>query len=161
LFGGGTTGGTINIITKAPTPNQTSGSVFAGYGSYASADVRAGANYAGERLGLALNAGHQESDNYRQNNRLRRTAWLATYATGMGKRMAGLKFGADLQSLQLPVCATRSNMRTIRGAHRRRETGRSARRIWHAIPWSTTRPARFGTDLGIATTIRRPTSRRP
>src|SRR5437773_6538221 len=39
LFGGGTTGGTINIITKAPTPNQTSGSVFAGYGSYASADV--------------------------------------------------------------------------------------------------------------------------
>jgi iron complex outermembrane receptor protein len=102
LFGGGTTGGTINIITKAPTPNQTSGSVFAGYGSYASADVRAGANYAGDRLGLALNAGHQESDNYRQNNRLRQDSLVGDVRYRDGETNAGLKFGADLQSLQLP-----------------------------------------------------------
>jgi iron complex outermembrane receptor protein len=102
LFGGGTTGGTINIITKAPTPNQTSGLVFAGYGSYASAEVRAGANYAGERLGLALNAGHQESDNYRQNNRLRQDSLVGDARYSDGETNAGLKFGADLQSLQLP-----------------------------------------------------------
>jgi len=102
LFGGGATGGTINIITKAPTPNQTSGFVFAGYGSYASADVRGGANYGGERLGLALNAGHQESDNYRQNNRLRQDSLVGDVRYSDGETNVGLKFGADLQSLQLP-----------------------------------------------------------
>ncbi len=102
LFGGGTTGGTINIITKTPTPNQTSGLVFAGYGSYGSAEVRAGANYAGERLGLALNTGHQESDNYRRNNRLRQDSLVGDVRYSDGETNAGLKFGADLQSLQLP-----------------------------------------------------------
>jgi len=102
LFGGGASGGTINIITKAAIPNQTSGSLFTGYGSYASADIRAGANYAGERLGLALNAGHQESDNYRRNNRLRQDSLVGDARYGDGETNIGLKFGADLQRLQLP-----------------------------------------------------------
>lgn len=102
LFGGGATGGTINIITKAPIPNQTSGFLFAGYGSYASADMRVGANYAGERLGLALNAGHQESDNYRQNNRVRQDSLVGDARYSDGETNVGLKFGADVQRLQLP-----------------------------------------------------------
>jgi len=102
LFGGGTTGGTINIITKVATPHRTSGFLFAGYGSYASADVRGGANYAGERLGLALNAGHQESDNYRRNNRLRQDSLVGDARYGDGETNVALKFGADLQRLQLP-----------------------------------------------------------
>jgi len=122
LFGGGASGGTINIITKAPTPNQTSGSLFAGYGSYASADIRAGANYAGEQLGLALNAGHQESNNYRRNNRLRQDSLVGDTRYGDGETNVGLKFGADLQRLQLP--GVRSEVEYVddpRGAHTPRD----------------------------------------
>jgi iron complex outermembrane receptor protein len=102
VFGGGATGGTINIITKAPSPGKTAASVFAGYGSYGSADVRAGSNYGGENLGFALNAGHQESDNYRQNNRLRQDNLIGDVRYGNSENGAGLKFGADDQHLQLP-----------------------------------------------------------
>jgi len=117
LFGGGASGGTINIITKTAVPNQTSGALFAGFGSYASADIRAGANYAGERLGLALNAGHQEGDNYRRNNRLRQDSLVGDARYGDGKTNVGLKFGADLQRLQLPGARSESEyMNDPRGA---------------------------------------------
>jgi iron complex outermembrane recepter protein len=102
LYGGGATGGTINIITKTPVPQQSSGSVSAGYGSYASADVRASASRAGDRLGLALNAGHQESDGYRRNNRLRQDSFSGDLRSADPGANLGLKFGADTQRLQLP-----------------------------------------------------------
>jgi iron complex outermembrane recepter protein len=102
LFGGGATGGTINIITKAPVPNQNTTSLFAGYGSYNTADVRAGGNYSGEKLGLALNVGHQESDNYRANNRLRQDNMLGDLRYRDADTSLSLKFGADTQRLQLP-----------------------------------------------------------
>jgi iron complex outermembrane receptor protein len=118
LFGGGASGGIINIITKAPAPNQTSGSLFAGYGSYANADIRAGANYAGERLGLALSAGHQESNNYRRNNRLRQDSLVGDTRYSDGGTKVGLKFGADLQRLQLPGARSETEyMNDPRGAH--------------------------------------------
>jgi iron complex outermembrane receptor protein len=102
IFGGGATGGTINIITKTPTPGQKTGTVFASYGSYGSAEVRAGANYGGEKLGLSVNANHQESDNYRQNNRLRQDGLIGDLRYGTADDGVGLKFGADTQRLQLP-----------------------------------------------------------
>ena len=41
LYGGGATGGTINIITKAPQKNSKSGFLGAGGGSYNTGDYRA------------------------------------------------------------------------------------------------------------------------
>ena len=102
IFGGGASGGTINIITKTPTPGQKSGTIVARYGSYGSAEVRAGANFGGEKLGLSVNANHQESDNYRQNNRLRQDGLIGDLRYGTADDSVGLKFGADAQSLQLP-----------------------------------------------------------
>ena len=102
LFGAGAAGGAINIITKAPIPNQTAGSASVGFGSYASADVRAGVNHASDNLGLALNASHQESDGYRRNNRLRQDSVVGDLRFTDARRNVGLKFGADIQSLQLP-----------------------------------------------------------
>jgi len=102
MFGGGATGGTINIITKTPIPQQKTGTIFTGYGSYASAEVRAGANYLGEGLGLSINANHQEGDNYRQNNRLRQDGLIGDLRYGTRDDNVGLKFGAETQRLQLP-----------------------------------------------------------
>jgi iron complex outermembrane recepter protein len=102
LFGGGATGGTINIITKAPSRNQTSHSLLAGYGSYSSADVRASVNSSGEQLGLTLNASHQEGDGYRRNNRLRQDSVVGDLRTVDAGAKVGLKFGVDTQHLRLP-----------------------------------------------------------
>jgi len=141
---------------KDTDPNQTSGSAFAGY-VLRQRDVRAGANYAGERLRPCAECRPQESDNYRRNNRCGRTAWLATYATGWGNECR-IEFGADLQSLQLPGVRTRSNMRRPAG-RQTRETGQRRGEL-DAILWPT-----LGRSILRPTWVSRqrstPTSRRP
>lgn len=70
-YGGGTTGGVINIITKAGVANGTSGSISVTGGSYdlrqLDADLHVGAN------GMALDGyvHSMKTDNYRQNNQER------------------------------------------------------------------------------------------
>lgn len=102
LYGAGATGGTINIITKAPVANTRNGFIEGGAGSYRSRDVRAGANIAGERTGLRFTVAHRESDNYRDNNKLRiDSAQLDWRYTG-NQGALSLKAGADDQHSELP-----------------------------------------------------------
>lgn len=101
-YGAGATGGTVNIITKGPQPGEKSASVYAGAGSYGLLDTRVSANLAGERLGLALNASHLESDGYRRNNQLRQENIQGDLRFGEGGEQVGLKFAADRQRLRLP-----------------------------------------------------------
>lgn len=102
LYGAGATGGTINIITRAPAMNNKSGFVEGGIGSYRTRDLRVGANIAGERTGLRLNMAHRESDNYRDNNALRiDSAQLDWRYTG-DHGVFTLKAGADDQRSELP-----------------------------------------------------------
>ena len=110
LYGGGATGGTINVITKAPQKNSKSGYVGAGGGSYNTGDYRAGFNLAGENLGLIVNAGHLETDNYRDSNRLRQQNAQADlrYAGERGTLYA--KFGGDDQRLLLPNALTEAQI---------------------------------------------------
>ena len=102
LYGGGASGGTVNIITKGPQPEEKGATAYAGAGSYALHDLRASANIAGERLGLALNASHLESDGYRRNNQLRQENLLGDLRFAEADRELGLKFAADRQRLRLP-----------------------------------------------------------
>lgn len=102
LYGGGATGGTINIITKAPRAETREGTAFVGAGSYGTADVRAGVNVAGERLGALFSGSHFESDNYRVNNAVRQDSATGDLRyTGTASGLT-LKFGSDTQRLQLP-----------------------------------------------------------
>ncbi len=102
LYGAGATGGTINIITKSPTPNTRGAFIEGGIGSYRTRDVRIGANIAGERTGLRLTMAHRESDNYRDNNKVRiDSAQLDWRYTG-DRGGLSLKAGADDQRSQLP-----------------------------------------------------------
>ena len=68
-YGGGTTGGTINIVTRGVQPGTQSGSVFAGGGSLATYDLRGNASASDDRLGLAMYANAYKTNNYRDNNR--------------------------------------------------------------------------------------------
>ena len=102
LYGAGATGGTINIITKAPVANTRGGFIEGGVGSYRTREARVGANIAGERTGLRLTMAHRESDNYRDNNRLRiDSAQLDWRYTG-DRGVLTLKAGADDQHSELP-----------------------------------------------------------
>ncbi len=102
LYGAGATGGTINIITKAPVANQRSAFIEAGAAGYRTRDVQAGANFAGEHTGLRLTATHRESNNYRDNNALRiDSAQLDLRHTGARGTLT-LKAGADDQRSALP-----------------------------------------------------------
>ncbi|MDA8107443.1 MAG: TonB-dependent receptor [Betaproteobacteria bacterium] len=102
LYGGGATGGVINIITKGPQPNRRDAYGYAGYGAYGSAEARASVNLAGERFGALFSGSHYESDNYRVNNRVRQDDATGELRYGGGDASLAVKFGTDSQRLQLP-----------------------------------------------------------
>lgn len=102
LYGAGATGGTINIITRAPERNARSAYLGGGFGSHRTREAQAGVNLGGEHAGLSLHGSHYESDNYRANNPV-----LIDNAQGdlRWRGDAGsvtLKFGANDQKTGLP-----------------------------------------------------------
>lgn len=110
LYGGGATGGTINIITKSPQKNSRSGFVGAGFGSYNTGDYRAGFNLAAENIGLVVNAGQLETDNYRDSNRLRQQNAQADLRFTGERATLYAKFGGDNQQLLLPNALTEAQI---------------------------------------------------
>ena len=110
LYGGGATGGTINIITKAPRKNSKSGFLGAGGGSYNTGDYRAGLNLAGDSLGMVVNASHLETDNYRDSNRLRQQNAQADLRLTGERGTLYAKFGGDDQQLLLPNALTEAQI---------------------------------------------------
>ena len=110
LYGGGATGGTINVITKAPQKGTKSAYLGAGGGSYNTGDYRAGFNFAGEKLGLIVNAEHLETDNYRDSNRLRQQNAQADLRYTGERGTLYAKFGGDDQRLLLPNALTEAQI---------------------------------------------------
>jgi iron complex outermembrane receptor protein len=102
LYGSGATGGTINIITRAPRPAERSATLYGGAGTYATHEARAGLNLAGESAGLRANAAHYDSDNYRDNNRVRIDNFQADARWRGASGSLHARFGADDQHQGLP-----------------------------------------------------------
>ena len=102
LYGGGATGGVINIITRLPQPNRAQADAYLGAGSERTAEARLSASAAGERFGASVSGSHYESDNYRVNNRVRQDAAAGALRWGDGEASLALKLGTDDQRLQLP-----------------------------------------------------------
>ena len=101
-YGGGASGGTINIITRGPRRGEKSGAVYAGAGSYGGDEARANLNVAGNEAGLSLSASHQGSDGYRRNNRLRQDNIAGDLRLFGDNSSLAIKFGGDQQRLGLP-----------------------------------------------------------
>lgn len=114
LYGGGATGGTINIITRAPRPGGKAAQLFGGIGSYDTHEVRGAATIAGERVGIALSGNQLESDNYRVNNRVRQRNGEADLRFGDSARNFSIKFGSDEQDLRNPGVRTAAQLVTDR-----------------------------------------------
>lgn len=112
LYGGGATGGTINIITKAPRREFRGASAGASAGTYGTQESRAGATVASRDFGLTLHANNYASDNYRFNNRVEQQnidgdlRWFGT------RGFAAFKFGLDNQNLRLPGARTAAQLQS-------------------------------------------------
>ncbi len=109
-YGGGTTGGTINIITKTPQANTLGGSVFGGYGSFNTGDVRASFNAAGERLGFGLFGSWYDTDNYRENNQYWQTNVIGDLRYNFDRGSVSAKVGTNNQHLNLPGALTEAQI---------------------------------------------------
>ena len=102
LYGGGATGGVINIVTRAPKADSRSASVGGTVGSYQTGEARVGAEVAGASQGLRAHGSHYQSDNYRDNNRVRiNNAQGDIRWTGDASSLA-VKLGGDDQYTGLP-----------------------------------------------------------
>lgn len=110
LYGGGATGGVINIITRSPRPNERSAALSAGVGTHNAREIGLEANLAGRAAGLRLNARRYESDNYRDNNRLELATAQAEARWWGASGALTLKAGADDQRLGLPGSLTEAQL---------------------------------------------------
>src|SRR5262245_20175633 len=71
LYGGGATGGTLNINHKHGGRRQPSGSVYGGIATYGTNEAGVGVSLGGDNVSLGFNGTYLYTDNYRDNNRLR------------------------------------------------------------------------------------------
>ena len=114
LYGGGATGGTINIITRGARPNAAEAEIKAGYGTYSTSDFAAGGRVGGEKVGVSVNASQYASNNYRDNNAIRQRN-LQTDFRYFGERgPIYLKLGAGDQDLRLPGSRTEAQLESDR-----------------------------------------------
>ncbi len=101
LYGGGATGGTINIITKKGHKGVRN-SISAGVSSYDTKEARLSLGTQGERTSLRISVGTLDSGNYRANNDISQSNLEGDVRTAAGNGDAVLKFGADVQDLRFP-----------------------------------------------------------
>ena len=102
LYGGGTTGGTINIVTKAPARGSRNAEVSAKIATHDTLEARIGGAVAGTHAGLRLHGSHYGSDNYRDNQRVRIDNAQADMRWADASTSLALKVGADEQYFGLP-----------------------------------------------------------
>lgn len=102
LYGAGATGGTINIITKAPATDGIHGTASVLHGSHNLNDARAGIQSRQGDLGVMLNAQQYKTDNYRHGNHASLDAASGEIRLGRVGNFVAFNFGADNQKSQLP-----------------------------------------------------------
>lgn len=110
LYGGGATGGTINIVTRSPLAGPLSGTVSATAGSHGLLDLRGGVQLGADNWGLRLNAQHYETDNYRKNNRSKQDAASGELRIGGREDFVAIGFNADNQKSRLPGARTEAQL---------------------------------------------------
>src|SRR5262245_32121298 len=114
LYGGGATGGTINIITKTPPGGVRAASVGGSTGTYHTNEVRAAASVAGQSTGFNVFASDFRSDNYRENNRLVQQNLNSSVRLFGPRGDVSLLVDVDSQNLRLPGVRTEAQLETDR-----------------------------------------------
>ncbi len=97
LYGGGSTAGVVNIITRASSlsgDGKSSSSAYLGAGSFSTYEARANTRYTEGAMDLSLSASHRRSDGYRihSGNESSNVSLAAKFAT------QAVRFGVNLRS---------------------------------------------------------------
>lgn len=111
LYGGGGTGGTINIVTRGALGHAPGGSVFGSVGSFHGTELRAAANSGNDMLGFAVFANRSDTDNYRHNNQATVDNLGAEVALGDEQSRASLRLSGSRQRIRLPGPRSESQFR--------------------------------------------------
>ena len=112
LYGGGATGGTINIITRSPLAAAPGGNVSLALGSHDMADLRGRLSFGSGAWGVNLHAQRRQSDNYRDNNHAEQDAVSGEWRYAGRDSTLALRFGADDQRARLPGPRTEAQLKT-------------------------------------------------
>lgn len=97
LYGGGSTAGVVNIITRASSlssDGKSASSAYLGAGSFGTYEARANTRYTEGAMDLSLSASHRRSDGYRihSGNESSNVSLAAKFATD------AVRFGVNLRS---------------------------------------------------------------
>ncbi len=110
LYGGGASGGTVNIITRRPRAGAAGGYALARAGGYGTRELRAGVARHGEVLGLSVALSDEDTKGYRRNNRFQQTNLAGSLEAHGGNGRAHLRFGYEEQSLRLAGALTEAQI---------------------------------------------------
>lgn len=114
LYGGGATGGVINIIMRGPHQGEKSADVVIGGGSFNARGVAANTGLASDSVGLNVGTQYDETSNYREHNALRQRnvdLKVRTLTSGPALTFAA---GAEAEDLELPGARTNIQLQTDR-----------------------------------------------
>src|SRR5438477_7057672 len=93
LYGGGATGGTINIITRRSPAGETRGNAVARAGGFGTEEVRGGFSRQGEVFGGGVAASYEDTHGYRSNSRYRQRSGFGHLDALRPSGRADLKIG--------------------------------------------------------------------
>ena len=110
LYGGGASGGTVNIITRPAARDRTRAHALARFGGYGTEELRAGLARAGETLGVGLDFSHEDTEGYREHNRFRQSNVAAKLQAAGERGRAHLRVAAGEQAVDLPGALTEAQI---------------------------------------------------
>ncbi len=110
LYGGGTSGGTINIITRSSAAGQRHAVALGRFGGWGTREFRAGTSVQGDVLGFSLAFSDEDTDGYRRNNRFQQTNVSGALEARVESARAWLRFGFDDQRQGLPGALTEAQI---------------------------------------------------
>lgn len=116
LYGGGATGGTINIITRKAQAGAPRARVSGAAGSHGRLDAQAHLAVAGEQAGVTLSASRHDTDNYRANNAVVEDNVAGDLRYRLAAGEVFLKVGSDRQNLRLPGALSEAQLASDRRA---------------------------------------------
>ena len=110
LYGGGASGGTINIITRRLQPGQKRGSAFGRFGGYGTKEVRGGYGSMEGPIGLSLDASYEDTEGYRRNNEFKNANVAGLVDAVHGQTRTYLRAALARQRLNLPGALTEAQI---------------------------------------------------
>ena len=109
-YGGGATGGTINIITRRGKPGEKRAYALGRAGGYGTAEARAGADRYGETFGGGIAGSYEDTQGYRRNSRYRQRNVAGRLDANFGDGRAYARLAVDEQRQRLPGSLTEAQI---------------------------------------------------